>query len=182
MARVPFTTCQIVRSHVEKRAGYTKGRDVWKLKYQKTESPIHMEEHVNSFTLVNFAHGRTWLGLNPVQCFLPVTLYCTWRNMGSDHLQATTQPWVCAMLRYLICTVFLQILLGCEILLDLSSPRGSQYQALFLRYELGKSSCKKECFLSGTARITSPPSPQFATCTTCFGRQKRRFNAYYRTK
>ena len=47
---------------------------------------------------------------------------------------------------------------------------------------LGKPSCKKKCFLSGIARITSPPQKIWATCTTFFGRQKRRFSAYYRTK
>ena len=42
---------------------------------------------------------------------------------------------------------------------------------------------KKKCFLLGIARITSPPLPPIrATCTTFFGRQKRRFSAYYRTK
>ena len=38
-------------------------------------------------------------------------------------------------------------------------------------------------FLLGIAQITSPPLPPIrATCTTFFGRQKRRFSAYYRTK
>ena len=48
----------------------------------------------------------------------------------------------------------------------------------------GKPSRKKKCFLLGIARITSPPPlpPIWATCTTFFGRQKRRFSAYYRTK
>ena len=43
---------------------------------------------------------------------------------------------------------------------------------------------KKTCFLSGIARISSPPPlpPIWATCTPFFGRQKRRFSAYYRTK
>ena len=36
---------------------------------------------------------------------------------------------------------------------------------------------KKECFLSGIARITYPPplTPFWATCTSFFGRQNRRF-------
>ena len=40
---------------------------------------------------------------------------------------------------------------------------------------LGSTSYKKKCFLSGIAQITSPPLPPIrATCTTFFGRQKRR--------
>ena len=35
-------------------------------------------------------------------------------------------------------------------------------------------------FLSSIAQITSPPVPPIrASCTTFFGRQKRRFSAYY---
>ena len=54
-----------------------------------------------------------------------------------------------------------------------------------IQFCLGNTSFKKECFLSGIAQITSPPPPLppiRATCTTFFGRQKRRFSAYYRTK
>ena len=41
--------------------------------------------------------------------------------------------------------------------------------------------CKKECFLSGIAQITSPPPPNLGKLYNFFGRQKRRFYAYYRT-
>ena len=37
-----------------------------------------------------------------------------------------------------------------------------------MRLQLGKPSCKKKCFLSGIARITSPPSPQFEQLVPLF--------------
>ena len=46
---------------------------------------------------------------------------------------------------------------------------------------LGNTSQEKICFLSGIAQISSPP-PIRASCTSFFGRQKRRFCAYNRTK
>ena len=50
---------------------------------------------------------------------------------------------------------------------------------------LGKTSHNKNRYLSGIAQITSPPHPLppiWASCTTFFGRKKRRFCTYYRTK
>ena len=50
---------------------------------------------------------------------------------------------------------------------------------------LGKPSRRKKMFSFGHCPnyLSSPPLPPIrATCTTFFGRQKRRFSAYYRTK
>ena len=48
---------------------------------------------------------------------------------------------------------------------------------------MGRTQLKRIDFFRALPKLPLPPLPPIrASCTTFFGRQKRRFNAYYRTK